>query len=244
MKVIEAAAGAGVSGWLEIADEGWRAGKAQNEAGTRGTGPKDAVMVALSAIEDKVAKGGGFPTSMLFQDYDKVDPVATTDYTLYQAKDKGVKRATDIYRNVKEYSGWVTGVDPRHSQLRAIDLVPPNLRGTQLAVIGANAAEMSKDIAFWKREEDKYTEQAINAKNQQATSIEDRNREVDENNAMRKYYRSRMLFAVKVKEEYIGQQIGDPSFTFQDFDPEKYKKPWQPPVQQGMPAAPAAPPSP
>jgi len=191
----------------------------------------DAARVALSRLTDNAAKQAGPISGMLFGDYEKVKNLSDTEYNMYYKKKEGIDKATQTLRQ-DVLQQYVTGADPRYAMIRNVDipLEDNNLAQTAVAPIGAIAAELAKTLRPYQLRMNEYKDQVAFTQNQKLSGIEDRNIAINQFNEERKALAQEMLYITQMYEDQVRTLIGDPSFTFQNYDPRAYADvPWPPP---------------
>ena len=195
-----------------------------------GASGAEAVGVALSRLKDNTVKSSGPLKNTLFGDYESVQSVSDTNFNLWYKKSDGIDKATAVLRQ-DVLNAYTTGADPRYAQIRNTDTLDPEKipTGTALVPIGAIAADLAKTLYPLKRQMNTLKRQVEESQNQKLTSIEQRNTDVNAYNEQRRQVAEQMLYITRMYEDAIRNQIGDESFSFQNFDPEKYKNmPWPP----------------
>lgn len=217
---------------IETIRAGMDADRVLGEGGTT----DQALEVALSRIEDTTVKGLVPFRNTLYGGYARAQSVGDTDFVLWNKKSEAIDKATEIL-NKDIVNVWETGADPRYSQVRNIDVVNDDAKGTMLYPVGAISAQVRKDLYGMKRQMAELQDQTENTKNQVFSTIEERNEELNYYNDQRKALASDMLLIVRQAEDAIREATGDPSFTYQSFDPEKYRSMPYPPVPVPDPIA-------
>jgi hypothetical protein len=119
---------------------------------------------------------------------------------------------------------YTTGVDPRTSLMKPLDLVPPNYAGTPLAVVGAIALELDKELNKINKLNAALIKQQEVVRNQKTTTIENRNAQLNDIVVQRQFLYTKMLQITRQAEDAVGQAVQDENFTFDDFSPEKYSQ--------------------
>jgi hypothetical protein len=237
VKIIEDLMGTTVADYLRVALDAERALGA-------GGGYDQAFDVALSRIKDNTVRGSAPVRGMMFQGYERAQSVADTDFNLWYKKKEGIDKATATLRqDVK--NAYITGADPRYAMLRNIDVIDPSKTGTALVPIGMVAADLDKALFPLQRRMAELRDQVNNTQSQFFSKIEDRNEQQNEFNEERRELAAQMVRLTQQAEDTIRQTIGDPTFSFQDFDPEKYAEvPWPPVPPVAEPSSPQVPPVP
>jgi hypothetical protein len=214
---------------------------------------EDSTKIALSRIEDQQASNQGPLQGMLFRNHDKAQSINTTESRLWYNKRDGLDKITSIM-NKDILSIYTDSLDPRSamlSNLSPMDLdKKPELLGTPLPVIGGMTAELLKALKPVQAHLGQLQQQVNDVQNQSVdtsvpyqqaggkrlSTIEERNRQINTINEERRMYIGFMLRTTQVVEDNIRNSIGDPTFTFQNFDPDKYAKmkmPQSPAPNQG-----------
>lgn len=193
-----------------------------------------AAKIGMSRILD-VSASQGSPLDVMFGQYEKKNSANDGEMKLYQKKKQGWEVAKQIL-DQDVLTPFTDGKDPRSSIISPLDTVQNNvkLQGTVLVPIGM-AASIYKKAAVPIEAELTKTQKAIDdINNQKFSTIEDRNKQINKLIADRKQWIKLDNGLMKQAEDTIRDQIGDKSFTWQDFGThlEKYKEmPWQPPAQ-------------
>lgn len=196
-----------------------------------------ALEVSASRLKDATVRSAGPVRGLLFQNYERLQSANDTNARLYYKKAEGIDKATATLRQdlLQQYT---TGADPRYAMLRNSDTVAPELSGTALAPIGAIAADLNKSLFPLKRRLGELKDQVDFTKDQKLSTIEARNVQANEFNAERKQIIDQMNLITMQAEDSIRATIGDPSFTFQNFDPDNYKAiPYPPQAPQEQSSA-------
>lgn len=233
-KVLESLVGSMTFGYVRAAMDAQRATDG-------GATDEKAFDVAMSRIEDNWAKQSG-PSSMLFQNYEKAKSPNVTEFKLFYAKKEGFDEAIKIM-NELILSPAANGKDPAVSMLSQLDPsdIANNfdLRGTALLSIGGVAASVQSIIRRTDLDNriNQLKKQIDDVQNQRATTIEERNKQINELNEERLYYIGKYNDVLRISEDQIRDMIGDPSFTWQDFakDPKKYQRPLAPVAEPSAP---------
>jgi hypothetical protein len=231
---IGALLGTTVAAWLQATVDGERA-----IAG--GASWPEGLKVSLQRMGDNSIKALGPVKGTLFGNYETVNSVNTTGFKLWQAKKDGLELATKTL-NQDVLGKATTGLDPRYAQLRDIDFVRPELRQTALAPIGMAAKSLTTALRPLQMEMNVLTQQATqNVPNQKFSSAQAKNHSLNELTEKRKALAERMTLMTKMAEERVRKDIGEDSFTFQNFNPKHYEKmPWGGPPQSTAPPVPAS----
>jgi hypothetical protein len=196
--------------------------------------------IGLSRLTDQTAMQNGPLQSLMFRGYDKVQGVNDTDARLWYNKRNGLKAAETILKK-DTMSIYTNSLDPRNGlpsllspeQLMAKqeDLNTPNV------IIGSMSAQLIKALAPIQTHVGQLQQQVTNVQNQAASTpetwqaaggkatstIEERNRQINQLNDERRFYMGIMLRQTQQVEDAIRQSIGDPTFSFQHYDPAKYR---------------------
>jgi hypothetical protein len=191
----------------------------------------DAFRVGLSRLQDQTVRSSGPARGMLFGNYERLQTANDTTTRLWYAKSEGIERARSILRQdiVQQY---VTGADPRYAMLRNSDTVPPDLSGTALAPIGAVSADLLRAIRPLETRRNELRDQVKETQNQAFSTIEERNAQINEYNEEIEQLNEQLVLVARQAEDAIRQITGDRTFTWQNFDPEKYRNMAYPPVQE------------
>ena len=189
------------------------------------TGSLDAAAKqAVDRATDNTVKEAKSVAPLLFNGYVTANPASdrTTEY--WFKKREGLDKAEEVYqKNIK--NAYVTQADPRYASLRSADTVDPRAFGTQLEPIARVTAIYQRYIDKVQRQYGALTRQAEDIRNGKTTSIEDRNARLNDIYAQRSELAAQMLSYAQQAEDTIRQQIDDPSFTYENFDPKNYMKP-------------------
>lgn len=228
--------GTTVAGVLRTAMDADRALTGEKLDGTKGS-VDDAVTVAFSRMKDNNVRSAKPVANLIFGDYESVKSVNTTEYRLFVKKKEGIQKAIDTL-NQTMINNEETSQDPRHKELRDIDFVRPDFMNTALNPIGRTAKRLVSRTRKMQLELNTLTQQAVkNIPSQKFSTIEERNAKINEVNEQRKEIAAQMLMATRMAEQQIANEIGDPSFTFQNFDPARYAElPWPPVPVEPAPA--------
>jgi len=209
--------GSAISNAMRVGQDALRA---YGETGSLDAAAKQAVDRAT----DNTVKEAKSVAPLLFNGYVTANPASdrTTEY--WFKKREGLDKAEEVYqKNIK--NAYVTQADPRYASLRSADTVDPRAFGTQLEPIARVTAIYQRYIDKIQRQYGALTRQAEDIRNGKTTSIEDRNAKLNDIYAQRSELAAQMLSYAQQAEDTIRQQIGDPGFTYENFDPKNYMKP-------------------
>lgn len=184
-----------------------------------------AMKVAMSRIEDKSAKSGGPAESLIFKGYEKViNPNDSANQLMYK-KREGIELATQVFRDEIKYPG-MSGANPKVDRLLPTEAVRPEYRNTMLYPIGAVTYKLNREIRQPIAELNmlRDIDKAVQDRTKQfSTTIEQRNRQRNELIERRRQLTDLILFHMNEAEELIRQETGDPSFSYNTMDINKYK---------------------
>jgi len=189
-----------------------------------------AVELGMGRYRDTLVRSSGTFKPILFGNYEQVYSVTDTNWQLMRARDAGIEIAAKIdAQNIRARSiegGPVSGLGRQAAPLPSDrQSAGPQLIGTPLDTIAAHAAALKRDNDYFKQQLSALGKQAEATRGFYTTPQEERNRMVNEINEKRKYITLQMLAHTRSIEAMIQQQIGDPDFRFDDFDPEDYLQP-------------------
>lgn len=205
---------------------------------------QEAFDVAMSRLKDnQVAKAGPL-RGILFPDYERAQSVNDTSFSLWYKKKEGIELARTTLRQIE--SMYYTGNDPRGAMLRPMDLVKPENAGSALVPIGELTADLARSIRTYEEELSELREADQNEQNRIFASIEERNKERNRINERRRIITEQLIIDTQMVEDQIREMIGDPTFTYQNFDPAVYAEmPYPPPPASlvGAVSSPQAPPA-
>jgi hypothetical protein len=220
--MINSVLGSGVMGIVKIADDTYRA--VESDATT----PLGAFRIAMQRYEDQLARGSNPVASTLLGGYTTTKSLGDTDYNILKKKMEGVDKA-DVIFDQEILRKYQTNADPRLARLDPVDIMKPEYEGTYLASIGAITQTLQKELRKLDAMLTPINKQVEEVRaGHKITNIEDRNKLLNQLNEERAYINMQKLTLVRIIEDQIRETIGDPSFTYQDFDMEKYNKPMQP----------------
>jgi hypothetical protein len=224
-KAIEDISGTMFSGYLKAGLDVQRA--IHDNENTMDTGLK----VAASRLVDTAASQTG-PASVIFGDYERKQSANDGDMKLYQKKKMGLEEAAKIL-NQDILTPFTDGKDPRSASMSMLDPLDlqknQKLVGTALVPIGAVTAQILKATKPIDQQITNIKKEIDEISNQKGTTIEERNKQINEKIAQRRAYILMQNNYYRMGEDAIRSQIGDPSFTYQDFSQhfDKYGKvPW------------------
>lgn len=200
-----------------------------------------AMRVGMSRITDKVANTNGPIEGMLYKDYEKVISANDPAQQLMHKKLDRIRDITTVYNEDVRAPG-MTGVDFRTNMelpSNRPELVKEQYRQTALRPIGEETARLMRDIRDAQSELNKLVERdrTIRDKNEIfLPTIEQRNAMRNQTLARRQELVDLILFDTKQAEERIRVRIGDPTFSYQNFDLQKYaRQPYVPPPPDFVP---------
>lgn len=227
---IQSILGSGVMGIVKVADDTYRAMSAKNPDGSDATTPAGAFRIGMQRYEDQLARGRNPVTSTLFGDYTRTNSLRDTDYMILQRKTEGLEKA-DLIFDQEILRKYQTNADPRLARLDPVDIMKPEYAATYLAPIGAMTQELQTELRKLDKMLTPVNKQIEEIRSgHKITNIESRNEEINRLNEERRYINMQKLTLTRMMEEKIRETIGDPSFTYQDFDIQKYNKPMGPSV--------------
>lgn len=201
----------------------------------------DATRVALSRMKDNAVRAAGPARGLLFGQYERQLSANDTQQKMFYNKREGFDKAKATL-NQDLLNQYTTGADERYAMLRNTDVLESKVLGTALVPIGIISADLSRLLYPMERLNSELRDQVEHTKNQRFSSIEERNAEINMLNAKRADLQEQMLNYIQIHEDQIRQLTGDQSFTFQNFDPEKYAAvPWVPPMPQAAEPLPPGP---
>lgn len=207
---------AGDSVW-RMADD---AGRAFGDTGEVGA----AVDAALSRYKDKMVNSTATLKPILFGGYEQVFSVTDTNWQLVRAREEGIERAVAVNtRDIRGAgdTGFTLGKDlnlPSDTQ-RA----PQEMAGTPLDIIAASGQRLSNDLKYYNNILADLGKQTEAVRSFYTTPQEQRNGMINEINEQRKYYALLKLQLIRRVEQQVQDQIGDPDFRFDNFEPEQYQ---------------------
>jgi hypothetical protein len=184
-------------------------------------GVSEAVSSGLSRYRDTVAKGAGVARPLLFNNYEQVAAVTDTNWQIVKEKDAGVELARTLYEKNVEAQGR-TGTNAGTAEQMEDDTIFQNMRGTPNAVIGAAAKRLVSRLKDITQKQGELAERAEVVRNGYLTTQEKKNGKLNEITEQRKYYNLLRRTIIEEYEETIRERIGDPDFSFEDYDPNKY----------------------
>ena len=223
MRTLFSSAGAGL---LEIAEDAWRLLNDKDP-----DNDKRAMQMVTDQWKEGAQKGAG-PLKPLFGDRAEGKSAADTNYALLKDRDKGIETANNFltldyktgdYTSASRSSARIgQPIDPSAMELRT------DLAGTEMLHIGSMANRLYIDNNKAKEEIRQISKRIESIKAATNKTISEKNAEVNPLVDEVKYRRMLMLQSVREYEETISQDIGR-EFTFEDFNPEEYLRPFSPP---------------
>jgi hypothetical protein len=205
----------------------------------KGVDMDKAAQVALSRITDKTANTNGPIENLMFKNYEKVISAFDPQTSLLMDKKNALTEINDVYAAEIRAPG-ATGVDPRTSRMLPTDpsWIAPEYRNTMLNPIGLITKELTSEIRDAQSELNKIVERDQSLQNRDkhfSSTIEERNKARNVTIERRRELTDVILFAMREAEEKIQAATGDPTFTYQNFDKNKYAKMPYPPSPAPMP---------
>jgi Flp pilus assembly protein TadG len=197
-----------------------------------------AMKVAMSRIEDKSASGNGPAESLIFKGYERVISPNDSSNQLMYKKREGIDTASQVFRDELKYPG-MSGANPKVDRILPTEAVRPEYRNTMLFPIGAVTYKLNRELRDPIAELNmlRDIDKAVQDRTKQfSTTIEQRNAQRNQLIERRRQLTDLILYHMAEAEETIQQETGDPSFTFNNMDINKYKSMPYPP----LPAGPAA----
>lgn len=204
---------------------------------------QEAFDVAMSRLQDNAVGKAGPLRNTLFPDYERAQSVNDTSFSLWYKKKEGIELARTTLRQIE--SMYYTGNNPRGAMFRPMDLVKPENAGSALVPIGELTADLVRSIKVYEDELSELREADQNEQNRVFASIEDRNKARNVINERRRIITEQLIIDAQLAEDEIRVMIGDPTFTYQNFDPAVYAKmPFPPPPASpvGVASSPQGPP--
>ena len=191
---------------------------------------EQAIEIGLSRFTDQSGRRAGPLRGVLFQDQVFERSSNTANSRLYFAKVDGIDRLEQIYN--LDYSNQSFTSQQDTAQARPNEQERVNVFGTQLQPILEITHDMSNDLSEIRSRISGLNKAISDVRNQTRTTIEERNTAVNEYREEVEDLTEQALFVVQDTEEAIQQLIGDPTFTFQTVDPERYRaRPFQPQME-------------
>lgn len=224
MAVTEELLSANVTNFLRAAFDVYRA--LDNDVGA-----EEALKIGASRMMDQTVRKSGAVRGLLFGDYVAERSANTQNRALYFEKTKRIAEIINIfdvdYRNQARTSQQPTA-EPRPNEAERVEL-----EGTAMVPIMNITRQLQNQTEDARGRVRSLNEAIQDVKNQTRTTIEERNAAVNEYRDEIEELTSQMLEQIQAREGLIRQIIGDPSFTYQSFDPEKYRNmPWAPAPQE------------
>lgn len=224
MAVTEELLSANVTNFLRAAFDVYRA--VDNDVGA-----EEALQIGASRMMDQTVRKSGAVRGLLFGDYVAERSANTQNRALYFEKTKRIAEIVNIfdvdYRNQARTSQQPTA-EPRPNEAERVEL-----EGTAMVPIMNITRQLQNQTEDARGRINSLNEAIQDVKNQTRTTIEERNAAVNEYRDEIEELTSQMLEQIQAREGLIRQIIGDPSFTYQSFDPEKYRNmPWAPAPQE------------
>jgi len=182
---------------------------------------EDAINIGLSRLMDQNARRAGPVRGLLFGDHVFEQSSNTNNSRLYFAKNDGIDAITQIADKDLRNSQFTSTQDTATARPNEAERV--DISGTMLMPIITYTQELSKQTADFRSQISGLNKAIADVRNQTRTSIEERNAAVNEYREEVEDLTEQALFLQAQTEAQIRQAIGDPTFSYQNFDPEKYK---------------------
>lgn len=159
------------------------------------------------------------PLRPLFGQYESMRAISDANWQLYNQRREGMEAAARVMsRDVM--AGGATG------QTQPLEMPAgtprPDVVGTAAHTIGLAAQALQSDIRPLQQRMAALGMQAEGIRNAYTMRPEDQNRSVNELNRERQAISLQLLMTIRDREDYIGEVIGDPDFTFDGYDPSDY----------------------
>ena len=181
---------------------------------------EDALAIGASRMLDQTVRRSGPVRGLLFGDYIAERSANTQNRRLYFTKVEGIDRIM-LMRNLDMNNQDFTSRQPTRVD-RPNENEQTNIQGTMLIPI-INITENMHTQTRRLRDRIGGLEKAIrDVRNQSRTSIEERNEAVNGYREEIEELTSQLLEQVQGAEARIRQVTGDASFSYQQFDPERY----------------------
>jgi hypothetical protein len=188
----------------------------------------DAMRVMADRYKDNIAKGSTVFTPLIFGNREPTFTATDTNTKIARKRMEGIEQYVKI-GNLDVRADGTTG-----SQLHGEDpmtqepgVKPQNndIIGTKLDLISEHAAELNNELKEYRDDIGNLGKDAENVRNWYFTKQQERQGYINKNVEKRRYLTFQMLNIIRERELVVREQIGDPDFTFDQFDPEKYKVP-------------------
>jgi hypothetical protein len=179
--------------------------------------------------KDTQAKGAGLATPLLFGDYEKVKAVGDTNWQMMRDKQEGIDKALKVF-DVDLRAEGSTGLGMRTALPMPEEegVIKPEYQGTQVEVIGSYAKALRKEISVEVGILSALGKQTEKIRNEYLTSPEKKNKKVNDLAEKRKALTLYVLTRTRAYEDLIGQAVGNPDFSFDEYNPQDYAQPMQP----------------
>lgn len=205
---------------ISIADDAHRAYGA-------GAGPAETTNIALKRYLDNMAKGSAIARPILFGDYEQAYAVTDTNWEIVKEKEAGIETANQVYnRNVRGNNR--TGIDPSTDVRITQDAAVPDASDTQNAYIGAAAQRLNSRLRYVNDRLQQLVRQSEGVRNGYITTAQEKTNQLNELVQQRRYYTMLKRQIIENYEATIGERIGNPDFSFDDYNPEDYMQPMTP----------------
>lgn len=188
-----------------------------------GSSTDDALQRGRERWFDTMQRGAG-AFRPLFGQYQHVISVGDNNWQMYNERRDGVDRALRVYNRDVRTSNTTSMSNP---QPLPTDVPLPQFQGTQAATIGFYALMLDRETANMRQQLTALGNQAEAIRNRYVTPREQSNGDLNANTRRRREMALWLLMQTRHTEQVIGQQIGEPDFTFENYDPRQYQRPIQ-----------------
>ena len=175
--------------------------------------------VFKDSMLSKTARSDDPLMNALFPDAVRKESYGTADVTQYYAKTKGMTAIANAFRKDIE-NPYQTGSVDSQSLPRDIDFIPPELGGTKLAIVGNFTKDLLSNLRPYATQERELQDQVENIQNGYTMSQAEKNAKINDYNDQRQGLIKLQNSIIRDYEDMIGEQIGDPSFSFQSAKPD------------------------
>lgn len=186
-----------------------------------GSSADDAMARGRERWFDTVQRGAGV-FRPLFGQYEHVISVGDNNWQQYNERRDGVDRALRVYNRDVRTSNTTSMSNPMPLPT---DVPLPQFQGTRAATIGFYALMLDRETANMRSQLGALGAQSEAIRNRYVTPREQSNVDLNVLTRRRREMALWLLIQTRHTEQVIGQQIGDPDFTFENYDPRAYAQP-------------------
>ncbi len=187
-------------------------------------GPATAIDVALAKYRDTMAKGAGVARPVLFNKYEQMQAVTDTNWQIVKEKENGIEVAAKLFDANLGTEGQTTGT-------RRGDIPVPegyegkSIAGTKNETIASMAKAVRSALTTNTQQLQDLAKSSEFIRNGYIQTADQKNKAINDVTTKRKYLTLSRRTIIQNYEKSVQDAIGDPDFSFDDYNPDDYDVP-------------------